>query len=192
MGDMPDFENESAVKLRWYAENFPSPHPFFRAEMAALEKKEEEENSRGAAQPAIHIHDSNVANLNVGSQVGEIAAQATGRTTVEFNEQMRQIIRIADLEWSLLNEPGRRVSDQMICKQVDDLRAALALLYGKCPTGVDSKPLRESVKKLDETRNYRRGNMIGSKREADQVCGLMEAALTALGAIIPDAVEGKP
>lgn len=192
MIDMPDFENESAVKLRWYVENYPSPHPFFRAAMAALEKKEAEENSRRAPQPAIHIHDSNVANLNVGSQVGEIAAQATGRTTVEFSEQMRQVIRIAYLEWSLLNEPGRRVSDQTICKQVDDLRAALALLYGKCPIGIDSQPLRESIKKLDETRNYRRGNMIGSKREADQVCGLMEAALTALGTLIPHAVERKP
>jgi len=75
MENMPDFEKESRAKLRWYIDNFPSPHPFFGPAMAALGKKEDEDSSRrGGSQPAIHIHDSNVANLNVGSQVGEIAA----------------------------------------------------------------------------------------------------------------------
>jgi hypothetical protein len=46
--------------------------------MAALEKREAEQRQGKASQPAIHIHDSNVANLNVGSQVGAIAAQTTG------------------------------------------------------------------------------------------------------------------
>ena len=192
MDDMPDFENESTVKLRWYIENFPSPHPFFKPAMAALEKKEAEEDSRRANQSAIHIRDSNVANLNVGSQVGAIAAQTTGHTTIEFNEQLRQMVRIADLEWSLLNKPGNRVAPQMLCKQVDGLRVALAILYGKCPNAVDSQPLRDAIEKLDATRNHRVGNLIGSQSEADQVSELMEAALTAVRAMIPDTVGRKP
>jgi hypothetical protein len=181
MVDMPDFENESKIKLRWYIENFPSPHPFFRLAMAALEKKEAaEENRKAAARPAIHIQNSNVANLNLGSQVGEIAAHAIGPTAVGFNEYLRQMFRVADLEWSLLNKPEKRVTPQMICKQVDELRGGLAILYGKCPSGVDSQPLRDAIEKLDETKDHRVGNLIGSQSEADRVCGLMEAALASI------------
>src|ERR1700751_491100 len=124
MDDMPEFEKESKTKLQWYIENFPSPHPFFKPAMAALERKEaEEENSRRTRQPAVHIHDSNVGNLNLGSQVGTIAT-LTAHTTPEFNEQLRQIVRIADLEWSLLNKPTAHVTAQIVCKEVDTLRAA--------------------------------------------------------------------
>lgn len=109
MDDMPDFENLSEVRLRWYIEQFPSPHRFFGAAMAALEKKEAEAKLQGANSPAIHIQNSSVANLNLGSQVGEIAAHAIGPTAAGFNEYLRQMFRVADLEWSLLNKPGKRV-----------------------------------------------------------------------------------
>jgi hypothetical protein len=186
VGDMPDFEKESKTKLRWYIKNFPSPHPFFGPAMAALEKKEAEEELRRANPPAIHIRDSNVANLNLGSQVGAIAAEATGNTTAEFVEHLRQVVRIADLEWSLLNKPGKWVTAQMVCNEVDQLRAALALLYGKCPTGVDSLPLRDAVEKLDKTKDHRIGNLIGSQQEADKVCELMSSALVAVRAMVPE------
>jgi hypothetical protein len=180
MDDMPDFENLSEVRLRWYIEQFPSPHRFFGAAMAALEKREAEAKLQGASPPTIHIQNSSVANLNLGSQVGEIAAHAIGPTAVDFNEYLRQMFRVADLEWSLLNKPGKRVTPQMICKQVDELRGGLAILYGKCPSAVDSQPLRDAIEKLDETKDYRVGNLIGSQRDADQVCGLMEAALASV------------
>ena len=191
MDDMPDFENESKTKLRWYIENFPSPHHFFKPAMAALEKKEAEEESRRANPSAIHIRDSNVANLNVGSQVGAIAAQTKGDTITEFNDHLRQVVRLADMEWSLLNKSETPVMTQTICKQVDDLRGALAILYGKCPSSVESKPLSDAIEKLDATRNYRMGNQIGSRREADQVAALMEAALTCVRAMVSDAA-GSP
>ncbi len=185
MDDMPDFESLSEVRLRWFIEQFPSPHRFFSAAMAALEKKEAEAKLQGTNQPTIHIQNSNVANLNLGSQVGEIAAHAIGHaTTIEFNDYLRQMVRVADLEWSLLNKPGKRVTAQMICKQVDDLRAGLAILYGKCPSALDSQPLRDAIEKLDETRNHRVGDLIGSPREADQVCGLMEAALASVRGMV--------
>jgi hypothetical protein len=191
MDDMPDFENESRTKLRWYIENFPSPHQFFKPAMAALERKEAEEESRRANPSAIHIRDSNVANLNVGSQVGAIAAQTRGDTITEFNDHLRQVVRVVDMEWSLLNRSETPVMTQTICKQVDDLRAALAILYGKCPSSVESKPLSDAIEKLDATRNYRMGNQIGSRREADQVAALMEAALTCVHAMVSDAA-GSP
>ncbi len=191
MGDMPDFENESKEKLRWYVENFPSPHHFFKQAKTALEKKEAEEDSQRANSPAIHIHDSNVGNLNLGSQVGTIAT-LTPRTTTEFTEQLRQIVRIADLEWSLPNKPTAHVTAQMVCREVDALRAALALLYGKCPNTVDSQPLRDAIEKLDETRNHRFGNLIGSQTEMDRVSELMETALRAVATMVPDAVGPKP
>jgi hypothetical protein len=184
MDEMPDFENLSEVRLRWYIEQFPSPHPFFGAAMAALEVKEAEAKLRGAGTPAIHIQNSSVANLNLGSQVGEIAAHAIGPTAVDFNEYLRQMFRIADLEWSLLNKPGKSVTPQTICKQVDELRGGLAILYGKCPSAVDSQPLRDAIEKLDETRDYRLGNLIGSQREADRVCELMEGALATVRAML--------
>ena len=193
LADMPEFENESRVKLRWYIENFPSPHPFFQPAMAALEKKEAEDDLRSSNQSAIHIHNSNVANLNLGSQVATNTAQTIGQDVDrrlvdrrlvdrigEFKEQLRQTVRNADLEWSLLNKPEKRIAPQMICKQVDEFRAALAQLYSRCPTTVDSQPLRTAIEKLDATRTCRLGNLIGSQREADQVCEQMEAALTAV------------
>jgi hypothetical protein len=135
MTEMPDFDNESPAKLRWFIEYFPSPHPFFKPAMTALEKKEAEAAKK---QAGFHIHDSNIANINLGAQVGEIAAQINGSSTLdEFHDHVRQVVRIADLEWSLLNKPDKRIPPHMICKQVDDLRSALALLYGKCPKGVD-------------------------------------------------------
>lgn len=182
MDDMPDFENESKAKLRWYIDNFPSPHKFFKPAMAALEKKEAVDSSR-ANRPEIHIEHSNVANLNVGSQIGEIAAQTKGNTAAEFNEQLRQVVRIADLEWSLLNSPDNWVTPQMICRQIDDLRGALALLYGKCPNAIDSQPLRTAIEMLDQTRKHRMGNLIGSKTSIDAVCDLMQTALAAVGAM---------
>ena len=184
---MPDFENESRVKLRWYIESLPSPHPFVKAAMAALEKKEAEDDLRRANQSTIYIHDSNVGNLNVGTQIGPIIAQASGKDsarnsnpTTEFEQQLRQIVRSADLEWSLLNKSGNRVTPQMICRQVDELRAALAKLYSQSPTTADSQPLRAAIEKLDATRTHRLGNLIGSQRESDQVCEQMESALTAV------------
>lgn len=190
MNVIPDFENESTIKLRWYIDNFPSPHPFFKRAMAALEKKEAEEKMQ-RGQPTIHIQDSNVANLNLGSQIGAIAAQTSGSTTNEFNEHLRQIVRIADLEWSLLNKSGSHVTPQIICKQVDDLRAALALLYGKCPSTLGSQPLRSAIEKLDETKKHRFGNLIGSQTEGDHVCQLMEAALSIVAEMVPSAVERR-
>jgi hypothetical protein len=197
---MPNFENESRTKLRWYIENFPSPHPFFQPAMAALEKKEAEDDLRSSTnQSAIHIHNSNVANLNLGSQVATNTAQTIGQDVdrrlvdrrlvdriVEFKEQLRQTVRSADLEWSLLNKPEKRITPQMICKQVDEFRAALAKLYSRCPTALDSEPLRDAIEKLDATREHRLGNNIGGKREADQVCEKMETALTAVRAMVPN------
>jgi len=153
--------------------------------MAALENKEAEAKGRGASPPVIHIQNSSVANLNLGSQVGEIAAHAIGPTTVDFNEYLRQMYRVAELEWSLLNKPGKRVAPQQICKQVDELRGGLAILYGKCPNAVDSRPLRDAIEKLEETRDHRVGNLIGSQMELDQVCGLMEAALAKVREMVP-------
>src|SRR5579872_825297 len=169
MDEMPDFENESKEKLRWYIANFPSPHYFFKPAMAALEKKEAEETQR-ASQPAIQITGSNVGNLNLGSQIGAIAAHATSYTTSEFNDQIRQVVRVAKLEWSLLDRPGKLVSDQTVCRHVDELRAAAVLLYGKCPRGTDSEPLRKAIEKLDDTRQYRLGNQIGSPDRGAEVC----------------------
>jgi hypothetical protein len=183
MDDVPDFEDESKVKLHWYIENVPSPHPFFKPAMAALEKKEALDSHR-ANHPEIHIEHSNVANVNVGSQIGKIAPRTNGNTTAEFNEQLRQVVRIADLEWSLLNSPDNWVTPQMICKQVDDLRRALALLYGKCPSTIDSHPLRAAIEKLDQTRKHRMGNLIGSKTSIDAVCDLMQAALAAVDTMV--------
>jgi hypothetical protein len=188
MDDMPDFENESKVKLHWYIANFPSPHHFFKPAMAALEKKEAEENSQRAAQPAIQISGGNVANVNLGSQVGTIAAHATSYTAAEFNDQIRQVLRIAKLEWSLL-EHGKTVTDQVVCKRVDELRAALVLLYGKCPRGTNAEPLRAAIENLDRTKEHRFGNRIGSRNSVDEVCRLMEAALADVAGIAPDAFD---
>jgi len=71
LDDMPDFANLSKIRLRWFIDNFPSPHPFFQPAMATLEKKEEEDDLRNA----IIIHNSNVGNLNLGSQAGAINAR---------------------------------------------------------------------------------------------------------------------
>jgi hypothetical protein len=188
MEDMPDFEKESREKLRWYVANFPSPHHFFGPAMAALEKKEAEEIQR-ASQPAIQITGSNVANINLGSQIGAMSAHASSYTVPEFNDQIRQVVRIAKLEWSLLNRPGQGVSDQTVCKRVDELRLATVLLYGKCPRGTDSVPLRKAIEKLDDTRQHRLGNNIGSPNGATEVCRLMEAALADLAGTVPDAFE---
>jgi hypothetical protein len=189
MDDMPDFENESKEKLRWFIANFPSPHPFFKPAMAALERKEAEESSQGTTQPTIQITGSSVANINLGSQVGAIAAHTTSYAVSEFPDQIRQVVRIAKLEWSLLDQPGKMVTVQMVCRRVDELRAGLVLLYGKCPRGIDSGPLRNAIEKLDKTRDYRLGNQIGSRQSADEVCRLMEAALADLSGMVPDAFE---
>lgn len=189
MDDMPDFENKSKEELRWFIANFPSPHHYFKPAMAALGKRETEENSQRSAQPAIQITGSNVANINLGSQVGAIAAHATSYTVSEFPDQIRQVVRIAKLEWSLLERPGKMVSDQTVCRRVDELRAALVLLYGKCPRGIDSEPLRNAIEKLDKTRDYRLGNQIGSRQSAEEVCKLMEAALVDVEKMAPDAFE---
>src|ERR1700691_5423120 len=109
MDDMPDFENKSKEELRWFIANFPSPHHFFKPAMGALGKREAEENSQRAA-PAIQITGSNVANINLGAQVGAIAAHATSYTASEFPDQIRQVVRIAKLEWSLLDRPGQAVT----------------------------------------------------------------------------------
>jgi hypothetical protein len=167
--------------------------------MAALEKKEMEDDLRTAIQPTIHIHGSNVTNLNLGSQVGTNTAQTIGQDpdrrlvnrrladkTIEFIEELRQAARIADLEWSLLNKPERRITPQMICKQVDEFRAALARLYSRCPTALDARPLRDAIEQLDATREHRLGNNIGGKPEADKVCEKMEAALAAVRAMVSD------
>jgi hypothetical protein len=192
MDDMPDFASGSKEKLRWYIENFPSPHPFFAPAMAALEEKEAEENKHTMNQAGIHIETSNIGIVNLGSQVGEIAAHAIGPTAVEFQEYLRQMFRVAELEWSLLNKPGKRVTAQMVCKQVDDLRAALAMLYGKCPNGVDSQPLRDAIEKLDETKEYRLGPLIGSQQMMNKVCELMDAALAGIRAMVSEVVGGEP
>jgi hypothetical protein len=184
MNEMPDCENESEVKLRWYIERFPSPHHFFRPAMAALEKKEKEAKLQSTSRPTIHIENSSVANLNLGSQVGEIAAHAIRHTSVDFDDYLRQMVRVADLEWSLLNKPNNMVLPQTVCKQVDDLRAGLVILYGKCPGAADGQLLRAAIEKLDETRNYRMGKQIGSQVELDQVCGLMKAALAIVNGMV--------
>jgi hypothetical protein len=55
-------------------------------------------------------------------------ARSLPDATAEFKERLRQVSRNADLEWTLLNKPDKRITPQMICKQVDEFRAALAEL----------------------------------------------------------------
>jgi hypothetical protein len=184
MEDVPDFESMSEMRRRWFVQNFSSPHHLWKGAMAALEKKEKQ--AKHGAQRSVTIQNSNIANLNLGSQVGEIAAHAIGPTAIHFHEYLRQMFRIANLGWSLLNKPDKRVTPRAICKQVDDLRAALAILYGKCPSEIDSQPLVDAIEKLDGTRKYRVGNLIGSQAELDQVCGLMDGALAAMRSMIPE------
>ena len=191
MNDTPEFEKESKAKLQWYIENFPSPHPFFKPAMAALEKERGGRGEFATYGPTCCPHPR--------QQRREFKPRITGgyhrhtdrshhpgiQRTIEANrEDCRS-------EWALLNKPTAHVTAQTVCREVDTLRAALVLLYGKCPNTVDTRPLRDAIEKLDETRNHRFGNLIGSQTEIDHVSELMEAALRAVASMVPDAV-GNP
>jgi hypothetical protein len=94
-----------------------------------------------------------------------------------FKEQARQALRNAELQWELLDEPNTTATPQIICKQVDEFRDALEILYSQCPPELNSQPLRDAVAKLHATKTHRMGNFFGSQQEADKICELMNGAL---------------
>lgn len=95
----------------------------------------------------------------------------------KFTSRLRETHRNAQLQWSLLDAPGATYTAQTICKQVDELAAALSRLYSECPDGIDAQPLRHAIESLHATKAHRLGNMIGSQHELDKVSKYMQAAL---------------
>jgi hypothetical protein len=51
--------------------------------------------------------------------------------------------------------------------------------------------LRDAVEKLDETKNHRLGNLIGSQAEGDKVAALMEQAISMAASMVDEEVSPK-
>jgi hypothetical protein len=105
-------------------------------------------------------------------------------TNAEFKERLRHVLRNAEVEWEALDGQGTMVTPQMICKQVDEFRAAVVILYSQCPPAIDSQPLHDAIEKLDTTKAYRMGNFFGSQQEAEQICKQMDGALADVRAML--------
>jgi hypothetical protein len=97
--------------------------------------------------------------------------------TNEFNQRLRILFRDTELRWSMLDRPDSFVTPQTICKHVDDFHTRLMTLYSQCPPSLDSQPLRDVIEKLQSTNNFRLGNHVGSKQDADRICELMKVAI---------------
>ena len=101
----------------------------------------------------------------------------------EFSQRLREAYRKAELQWVPVRVPTARVAPEVVSKQVDSFAEALADLYSRCPPKFDCQPLTDAVAELAATKVHRFGNRIGSQRELDLVCALMEAALEKVGAL---------
>lgn len=168
MDNMPDFENESRVKLRWYIENFPSPHPFFKPAMAALEKKEAEDDLRRANQSTIYIQDSNVANLNLGTQIGPSAAQAIGQDSASSADsaadavsQLKRDHKLRDdLHRDLLKSPAERMRSPVPSSRMTKFAHGEVIIHRIGDTtypNVDESPGISGWFKLETFDFYHRG-----------------------------------
>jgi hypothetical protein len=104
--------------------------------------------------------------------------------TSEFKQQLRTILRDAQLEWSLIDKPDSWIPEQTLCKQVDGFRHNLATLYSQSPPSWDSAPLRAVIEQLDATKHLRMGTRIPSRNAGEQICEQMRAALSTVGAMI--------
>jgi len=103
----------------------------------------------GASRPAVHIHDSNVANLNLGSQVGTINANLqaisggdTGQQ--EFVKAIQQLTK-AVLQASLPGAEQREIvealstiSEQAAKKPEDRSKVTLKALVAWLPTVISA------------------------------------------------------
>jgi diguanylate cyclase (GGDEF)-like protein len=103
--------------------------------------------------------------------------------TTEFKQRLRAVFRNAELQWSLLDR-NAWTTDQTVCEQVDEFRAALTELYSLCPPDFDSDALHNAIEKLHATKAHRLGNRIGSRHDADLVCEQMKATLAEVAGIL--------
>jgi diguanylate cyclase (GGDEF)-like protein len=123
------------------------------------------------------------ANRKKATAPPKAPAHSSLDATTEFKQRLRGVFRHAELQWFLLDR-DTWATDQTLCKQVDEFRAALTELYRLCPPGFNSQPLHDAIEKLHATKAHRLGNRIGSRQDVDRVCEQMRAALAEVGGIL--------
>ncbi len=123
------------------------------------------------------------ANRKKAAAFPKVPAYPLPDATREFKQRLRGAFRNAELQWSLLDKDAW-ATDQALCRQVEEFRAALIELYSLCPPDFDAQPLHDAIEKLHATKAHRLGNRIGSRHDADRVCEQMKAALAEVGGIL--------
>jgi hypothetical protein len=68
--------------------------------------------------------------------------------TSEFKQQLRTILRDAQLEWSLIDKPDSWIPEQTLCKQVDGFRHNLATLYSHIYGDAATADMRDAHEKV--------------------------------------------